>query len=92
MPDGRFQVFRIRNGDVITKWHAREGGWVKDWQNLGKPGKGAVALRVAHMKDGRMEVFTVDSDGECFNIWQQQQGGWSGSQPGRNAAWQSLGK
>jgi hypothetical protein len=91
MPDGRFQVFRIRNGDVITRWNAREGGWSNGWQNMGKPGSGAAALRVAHMKDGRMEVFVVDTQGAAWNTWQRKEGGWFGSQPGKVAGWQALG-
>jgi len=92
MKDGRFEVFRVRNGEIVHRWNAQGGGWSPKWESLGKPGKGAVAVQVRTMPDGRFEIFAVDSDGEVFNCWWKKEGGWSGSKPGQRAGWQSLGK
>lgn len=92
MPDGRFIVFRIdKDGNVLERWHAKEGGWVKGWQNLGRPGNGAAAIKVARMKDGRQEVFALDRNGDPFHIYHRREGGWVGAEAGKRvAAWQSL--
>lgn len=40
LPDGRFETFvQLPSGEIVHRWHAREGGWVKAWESLGTPGK-----------------------------------------------------
>ena len=42
--------------------------------------------------DGRVEVFVEKADGRVFHTWQKTVNGpWVGSEPGKNAAWYSLG-
>ena len=50
-----------------------------------------VALAIATMPDGRLEVFVEDKNGQIWHTWQQKEGGWAGSKPGQNAGWSSLG-
>jgi hypothetical protein len=94
--DGRVEVVAVGSEQAI--WHrwqtAAQGGAADDttgghwsqWQPLGRPsGQEILAvLGLAQNADGRLELFTVASDGSVWHRWQQA--------PGRRtwAAWSSL--
>lgn len=51
-----------------------------------------VALFAVVKNDGRIEVFVQKEDGTVMHTWQKEvNGSWAGSEPGKNAAWYSLG-
>jgi hypothetical protein len=85
------EVFVV--GSDLSVWNRREqrdgAGWT-DWAPLGCPGgpnAGTLGPLVADANaDGRVELFTTDTDGKVQHCWQEQPGGssWSG--------WKSLGR
>lgn len=54
---------------------AVDGGW-SAWESLGGSSLGAPI--VGHNDDGRIQIFTFQSDGKMYSKWQQTSGGWSG--------------
>jgi hypothetical protein len=83
-PDGRLELFAIGSISAQSSalFHinqtAPSQGWT-DWASLGTPGGTGGLSRpvVAASADGRLEVFTVGSDGALWHIWQTTNGGWS---------------
>jgi hypothetical protein len=89
--DLSLEVFVVRSD--LSVWHRqrpRDGASWTDWAPLGRPGgpnAGTLGplLAAANSVDGRLELFTTDSDGKVQHCWQKQPGGsWSG--------WESLGR
>jgi hypothetical protein len=85
--DGRLELF-VQGGDGAV-WHlwqttASTSAW-GPWSSLGQPGgHDCGILEVAQNSDGRLELFTVASDGAVWHRWQRSAGGgW--------APWSSLG-
>jgi hypothetical protein len=87
--DGRLEL-AANDADEGAVWHAWQtptaaGGW-SGWRSLGKPGGQPAMLgsTLARNSDGRLELFTVATDGAVWHIWQTAPNdGWSG--------WHSLG-
>jgi hypothetical protein len=49
-------------------------------------------ITVVVKKDGRLEAFVEDKNGQVWHTWQtSENGGWTGSAPGKTTTWQSLG-
>ena len=85
--DGRLEVFVIGSDNALWhKWQSAPGGTWGTWFSLGKPSV-ANAFFVPFVRenvDGRLEVFTVGTDGSLWHLWQATpNGGWS--------TWASLG-
>jgi hypothetical protein len=89
--DGRLELFaptESPQGDqaVWHRWQHLEGGW-SDWHSLERPSSHLQIDAVSTLSatvDGRLELFTVASDGAVWHRWQLTAGGgWS--------AWSSLG-
>lgn len=90
--DGRLEAF-VRVGLMSTGvvWHvwqdpASPTAW-SGWDDLGGPpgGVGAHFLVVGQNADGRLELFTLGTDGAAWHVWQVAAGGaW--------AAWTALGQ
>jgi hypothetical protein len=86
--DGSLEVFVVRSD--LSVWHRHrqlDGASWADWAPLGRPGGpdagtlGPLAA-AANAKDGRLELFTTDSDGRVQHCWQKQPGGsWSSWAP-----------
>jgi hypothetical protein len=73
--DGRIEVFEAGSDDAL--WHIWQttagGGWYKSWFSSGKPSASAgmyMGPSVIQNADGRLEVFTVGTDGALWHIWQ----------------------
>ena len=90
-PDLSLEVFVVRSD--LSVWHRqrpRDGASWTDWASLGRPGgpnAGTLGplVAAANAVDGRLELFTTDSDGRIQHCWQKQPGGsWS--------SWASLGR
>jgi hypothetical protein len=88
--DHSLEVFVVRSD--LSVWHRqrrRDGASWTDWASLGRPGgpnAGTLGplVAAANSLDGRLELFTTDSDGKVQHCWQKQPGGsWS--------SWASLG-
>jgi hypothetical protein len=57
------------------------------------PTEEEMAIAACVNKDGRVEVFVEKQDGTVVHAYQKEAGGgWAGSEPGKTAAWYSLGK
>lgn len=88
--DGRLEVFTIgSDGALWHIWQTRpgQGPW-SNWFSSGRPAASvsntSPALAVSQNLDGRLEVFTVGSDGALWHLWQSRPNGtWS--------TWASLG-
>ncbi len=86
--DGCLDVFVVRQDYAV--WHVRQtqpGGPWSGWESLGRPGGqigGTTGPVVAVANaDGRLELFTTDTNERVQRCWQRQAGGdWS--------AWESL--
>jgi hypothetical protein len=51
-----------------------------------------VSLFAVVKNNGAIEVFVRDENGKVWHTWQKtENSGWAGSEPGKNAAWYSLG-
>jgi acylphosphatase len=85
--DGRLEAFVIGFDNALWhKWQSKPGGTWGGWFSLGKPSI-ANAFFIPFVRkndDGRLEVFTVGTDGALWNLWQVAPNGtWSN--------WTSLG-
>ncbi|HXZ03262.1 MAG TPA: hypothetical protein VEH81_00435 [Ktedonobacteraceae bacterium] len=85
--DGRVEVFIIGSDNALWhRWQTTPGGIWGGWASLGKP-PSANAFFIPFVwknDDGRLEVFTVGTDGALWNLWQVAPNGtWSN--------WASLG-
>lgn len=57
------------------------------------PTEEEMAIAACVNKDGRVEVFVEKQDGTVVHAYQKDAGsGWAGSEPGKTAAWYSMGK
>src|SRR5690242_18560036 len=66
----------LRRPTTVTR---QVGGWVGHWSELYTDNDTLETLRVAHNKDGRQEVFGVNSQGHILHTWQTSpNGGWVG--------------
>jgi hypothetical protein len=84
--DGRLELFTVGgDGMVWHRWQRAPGRrtWAP-WSSLGTPGgqHAPGGLVVARNIDGRLELFTVASDGAVWHSWQRSTGGWQ--------AWETL--
>jgi hypothetical protein len=86
--DGRLEVF-ITGSDGML-WHIWQvtagGGWHNSWFSLGRPSAANLESPPAVVRnaDGRLEVFSIDTNGALWHIWQTSPNGtWS--------SWVSLG-
>src|SRR6266581_4476695 len=76
--DGRLEVFAAGNDGAL--WHiwqtAPNGTW-SSWASLGTPSNVQFlsGYTVGKNADGRLEVFTVGSDGALWHIWQNSPNG-----------------
>jgi hypothetical protein len=73
--DGRFEIFEVGSDDALWHtWQTTTGGeCYNSWFSSGKPSacKGVdMGLSVSQNADGRLEFFTVGSDGALWHIWQ----------------------
>src|SRR6266568_2160098 len=86
--DGRLEVFTVgTDGALWHLWQAAPNGTWSNWASLGNPPTANVqsAPSVRKNKDGRLETFSICSDGALWHIWQITPGGVWGS-------WDSLGR
>jgi len=79
--DGRLEAFVIGSDNALWhKWQATPGGTWGGWYSLGKPPI-ANAFFIPFVRkndDGRLEVFTVGTDGALWHLWQAAPNGtWS---------------
>lgn len=90
-PDDSLEVFVVRSDRTVWRRHGQPDGasWT-DWESLGRPGGpnagtlGPLAVDT-NAKDGRVELFTIDTDGKVQHCWQKQ--------PGSNwSSWKPLGR
>jgi len=85
--DGRLEVFVIGSDNALWhKWQSVAGGTWGGWYSLGKPSSANAFFTpsVSKNDDGRLEVFTVGTDGALWQLWQVAPNGtWSN--------WASLG-
>jgi len=85
--DGRQEVFAISPGSTLQHiWQTSPNGGWSVWDDLQAPSGVSLTSGLAGGQnlDGRLEVFTVATDGALWHVWQQAtNGGWSG--------WDSLG-
>lgn len=85
--DGRLEAFVIGSDNALWHiWQTKPGGTWGGWFSSGKPlvANAFFMPFVRKNDDGRLEVFTVGSDGTLWHIWQAKpNGSWSN--------WASLG-
>ena len=79
--DGRLEAFVIGSDNALWhKWQSTPGGNWGGWSSLGKPSI-ANAFFIPFVRkndDGRLEVFTVGTDGALWHLWQVAPNGtWS---------------
>lgn len=75
--DGRLAVFAIASRSLYSvEQTAPSNGW-GDWQHLGHPpgSSGVVSLDAAQNPDGRLQLFTIGSDGHMASRRQAEPGG-----------------
>ena len=99
--DGRLEAFSaLQDGQVKHIWQTQpSGSWngkpgvtAYYWANLGSTGGKPVGISAERNADGRLEIAVRLDDGSAVHTWQDAPGGsWHGSQPGRNALWESFG-
>ncbi len=78
--DGRLEVFTVgSDGALWHIWQTTAGGnWYNTWFSSGKLSTSAeiyIGPAVIQNADGRLEVFTVGSDGALWHIWQNSPNG-----------------
>jgi hypothetical protein len=85
--DGRLEVFSIgSDGALWHVWQTTPNGTWGNWFSSGQPSASIrnTSLAVSQNHDGRLEAFTIGSDGALWHIWQTTpNGAWSN--------WTSLG-
>jgi hypothetical protein len=78
--DGRLEAFALaEDGNLWHVWqHSANGSW-SAWQSLSRPGGVTIGRELAAVAnpDGRLEVFSPDSNGNIWHLYQQDSGGWS---------------
>src|SRR5437763_2735898 len=76
--DGRLEVFYTdKIGEIWHIWQTAPNGTWSSWASLNKPPNISFSTGTAvdENADGRLEVFTVGSDGALWHIWQSTAGG-----------------
>ncbi len=71
--DGRLEAFIIGSDNALWhKWQTKPGGTWGGWFSLEKPSSGNAFFIpfIRKNDDGRLEVFTVGTDGMLWHLWQ----------------------